>query len=84
MKLTIRFLFFLIILSFFFGFYTKDIVENYVYGEKIIGFTVLFSVIIFLPLFLFYRWKGKNIKDYTLTKENYDVIKTTKKKKKVQ
>ena len=84
MKLTIRFLFFLIILSFFFGFYIKDIVENDVYGEKIIGFTVLFSVIIFLPLFLFYRWKDKNIKDYTLTKENYDLIKTTKKKKKVQ
>ena len=58
--------------------------DSQLYVEKIICATVLFSVIFFLPLFLYNRWKDKNIRDYTLTKENFDRMKNIKKKKKVQ
>ena len=82
MKNTLRFLFFLIIISLFTGFYIKNIVENDILGEKIIGSSVVFSVIIFLPIFLFHRWKGKDIRHYTLTKENFERMKNTNEIKK--
>ena len=82
MKNTLRFLFFLIIISLFTGFYIKNIVENDILGEKIIGSSVVFSIIIFLPIFLFHRWKGKDIRHYTLTKENFERMKNTNEIKK--
>ena len=54
---------------------------------EILSRTLLSSLIIvsiFLPLFLYNRWKDKNIQDYTLTKENFERMKNIKKKKKVQ
>jgi len=30
----------------------------------------LTSAFLFLPLFLYHRWKGKRLEDYTLTEEN--------------
>ena len=84
MRFILRFLFLSILISLSLGFYFKNFLNNDPYGEKIIGGTVFFTVIVFLPLFLYYRWKGKNLKDYTLTRENYDRIKSVKKKKKVK
>lgn len=66
------------------GFYLKNFLNSDPNGEKIIGATVLFAVVVFLPLFLYYRWKGKDLRDYTLTRENYDRIKSVKKKKKLK
>ena len=43
-------------------------------GEKIIGLTVVFVALFFLPLFLYLRWKGKRLKDYTLSEENLKKI----------
>lgn len=85
MKIALRFLFFFILISLIIGFYFKNYQNNEVLGEKIVGGTVLFSVLFFLPLFLYYRWKDKSIKDYTLTKENYDkMINNIQKNKKQQ
>ena len=84
MKLLLRLLFLCILVSLSIGFYHKNFLESGLDGEKIIGATVLFSVIFFLPLFLYNRWKDKNIQDYTLTKENFERMKNIKKKKKVQ
>ncbi|WP_178987259.1 hypothetical protein [Winogradskyella schleiferi] len=42
------------------------------YSQKLIGFGVLGLFLIVFPLFSYYRWKGKNLKDYMLTKENLD------------
>ncbi len=84
MKLLLRLLFLCILVSLSIGFYHKNFLESGLDGEKIIGATVLFSVIFFLPLFLYNRWKDKNIRDYTLTKENFERMKNIKKKKKVQ
>ncbi|MGB2514555.1 MAG: hypothetical protein ACPIAA_06520, partial [Flavobacteriaceae bacterium] len=43
---------------------------NFEIGERIIGLTVLCGAFIFMPLFLYHRWKGKQLKDYTLSEEN--------------
>jgi len=41
-------------------------------SEQLIGFGVLGLFFIVFPLFSYYRWKDKDVKDYMLTKENLD------------
>ena len=50
------------------------------YTEKLIGFGVVGLFIIVIPLFLYYRWKDKDVKKYMLTKENLDKMRNYKKK----
>ena len=52
------------------------------YSEKLIGFGVLGLVIFVFPLFSYYRWKDKNVKDYMLSKENLDKMRENQKEKK--
>jgi len=66
------------ILSIVFGFYYKANFQSKL-GDKIIGFSVLIAVFIFMPLFLYNKWNGKKLKDYTLTRENIKKIKKNKK-----
>jgi len=47
-------------------------VLNLEYSEKLIGFGVLGMFFIVFPLFSYHRWRGKDVKDYLLTKENLD------------
>jgi len=47
-------------------------VLNVDYSEKLIGFGVLGLFVVVIPLFAYYRWKDKDVKDYMLTKENLD------------
>lgn len=54
------------------GFFMKIVQENPELGDKIIGLSVLFSTFIFMPLFLYHRWKDKDIKDYVLDKKKLD------------
>ena len=42
------------------------------FSEKFIGFGVLGIFFIVIPLFTYHYWKGKNVKDYMITKENLD------------
>lgn len=51
------------------GFYFRSN-EDLVLGDRIIGIAVLASTFILLPLFLYHRWKGKRLQDYTLSDEN--------------
>jgi len=53
------------------GFYFR-MNDNTILGDRIIGIAVLASAFILMPIFLYVRWKGKNLKDYTFTKENLD------------
>tara|TARA_X000000368_G_C22740372_1_gene583574 strand:- start:351 stop:605 length:255 start_codon:yes stop_codon:yes gene_type:complete len=82
MKNTLRFSFLIVLISIFSGFYVRDFKKNEILGEKIIGSGVLFLVIILIPIFLYYRWKGKDIRDYTLTDENFNKMKEITQKKK--
>jgi len=74
LKKFLKFFFILQVLSIIIGFYYKGYFKSEI-GDKIIGFSVLISVFIFMPLFLYNRWNGKKLKDYTLTEENIKKIK---------
>ena len=76
MKLFLRIFFLLLLTSLIIGLYTKSF-ENSNEGNKIIGFTVLTAAFIFMPIFLVHRWKGKKLKDYTLSKENLEKLKNS-------
>ncbi len=41
-------------------------------GDLIIGLSVAAGFFVLMPLFIYYRWKDRNVKDYMLTKENID------------
>ncbi|GAA3778906.1 MULTISPECIES: hypothetical protein [Corallibacter] len=50
------------------------------YSQKLIGLGVVGLFIIVFPLFSYYRWKDKNIKDYMLTKENFEKMRENERK----
>ncbi len=52
------------------------------YSQKLIGFGVVGLFLVVFPLFSYYRWKDKDIKDYMLTKENLDKMKESQEDKK--
>lgn len=74
MKYVLRILFGAFLIGLATGLYYKSFVEVNI-GDKIIGFSVLEATFIFLPLFLYHRWNGKNLKDYTLSEENLKKMK---------
>jgi MFS-type transporter involved in bile tolerance (Atg22 family) len=51
------------------------------HSQQLIGFGVVGLFIIVFPLFSYYRWKGKNLKDYLLTKENLDKMRERENRK---
>ncbi|AXP80957.1 hypothetical protein CJ739_1872 [Mariniflexile rhizosphaerae] len=53
------------------------------YSQKLIGFGVMGLFFIVFPLFSYYRWKDKDVKDYMLTKENLDKMRENQKEKKI-
>jgi hypothetical protein len=59
-----------------YGFYIKA--ENPQQGELCIGLGVAIGFFVWMPLFLYHRWKGKSAKDYMLSKENLRKMKEFK------
>ncbi len=55
-----------------FGLILTGLILSVDYSQKLIGFGVMLLFFIVFPLFAYYRWKDKDIKDYMLTKENLD------------
>ncbi|MGA9591057.1 MAG: hypothetical protein WBV11_14600, partial [Salegentibacter sp.] len=51
------------------GFYFRG-TDEVLLGDRIIGIAVLTSAFILMPIFLYVRWKGKRLQDYTLSEEN--------------
>ncbi|MBD0824771.1 hypothetical protein [Aestuariibaculum marinum] len=52
------------------------------YSQKLIGFGVMGLFFVAFPLFAYYRWKDKNIKDYMITKENLEEMRKSQEEKK--
>jgi len=50
-------------------------------AEKMIGFGVAGLFLFVIPLFTYYRWKGRKVKDYMLTKENIEKMRDYQDKK---
>ncbi len=76
MKLFLRIFFFSLLTCLIIGFYIKTF-EDSNEGNKIVGFTVLTAAFIFMPIFLVHRWKGKKLKEYTLSKENLEKLRNS-------
>ena len=73
MKKLITFLFLIFLTGLISGIYFQSI-DNLL-GDKIVGFSVVFLVVIFMPIFLYHRWNGKKLSDYTLSEENLKKMK---------
>ncbi|MDT0675175.1 hypothetical protein [Autumnicola musiva] len=51
------------------GFYFR-MNNNIPLGDRFIGIAVLASAFVLMPIFLYVRWKGKRLEDYTLSDKN--------------
>jgi hypothetical protein len=60
----------------------SGLVLDAAYNQKLIGFGVVTLFLLVFPLFSYYRWKGKDIKDYMLTKENLEKMRESQKESK--
>ncbi|MCR9181892.1 MAG: hypothetical protein NXH73_03110 [Flavobacteriaceae bacterium] len=69
MKIAIPFFFFLSVILVLLGFYFKS--ENLAKGELFIGLGVVCGFLITMPLFLYNRWKDRDVKDYMLTQDSF-------------
>ena len=68
MKYLIKFLLIISFIGLCLGFYVK--LENNVSGDYLIGVSLMLLMFIVMPLFIYNRWKNKDIKDYMLTEES--------------
>lgn len=69
-----------VLISLGIGFYLKP--EDEATGNLIIGLTLMAGFFVLMPLFIYHRWKDKNVKDYMLTKENIEKMQEYQKDKK--
>ena len=49
-------------------------------SDQVIGSGVVILFFIVFPVFSYYRWKDKDVRDYMLTQENVDKMNKTKKR----
>lgn len=70
-----------IILAVGIGFYIKPTDEET--GNLIIGLALSALIFILMPVFIYHRWKDKNVKDYMLSKENIKKMQDYQKEKKI-
>ena len=75
MKWFLRIFFVLVIANIIVGYVIRE--DDLALGEKWIGLAVAAGFFIYMPVFLVHRWKGKQLKDYTLSPENLKKMKET-------
>jgi MFS-type transporter involved in bile tolerance (Atg22 family) len=75
MKLIIWLIFLASLCSILLGYFTE-----YIHSQKLIGFGIVGLFFVVFPLFSYYRWKDKDLKDYMINKENLDKMRNHKKK----
>jgi len=72
------------IIAFFLVLSVGSILGGYIldveYSEKLIGLGVVGLFVIVFPLFSYYRWKDKSLKDYLINQENLDKMREFKDK----
>ena len=65
MRIFLNILFWSLIISLFYGLYLKE-KEPSNLSEILIGFSVFMLSFLYLPIFLYHRYKGKDLSKYTL------------------
>lgn len=68
MKLLLQILFLITVIGASYGFYIKA--DNPAKGDLFIGLSLVVLFFIIMPLFIYRRWKDRDVKDYMLSKEN--------------
>ena len=68
MKYSLYIIFILIVASVSFGLYIQS--SGNPLAEKLIGGGIAGLFFVWMPLFIYHRWKNRSIQDYMLTKEN--------------
>ena len=53
-----------------YGFYIRP--EDYSTGELCVGLSIVGLFFVWMPLFIYHRWRKRSFKDYMLTKENLE------------
>jgi flagellar biosynthesis protein FliP len=81
MKYFITLLFIAVLLSIGIGFFLKP--SDEATGNLIIGLSLMVGFFVLMPVFIYHRWKNKNVKDYMLTKENIEKMQDFQKDKKI-
>ncbi|MDX1461805.1 MAG: hypothetical protein R3359_02010 [Marinirhabdus sp.] len=81
MRTVLIILFIAIVVTVSFGFYVKP--EDYRMGEFCIGIGISGLFFLWMPLFIYHRWRKRNFKDYMLTKENLDKMREESEDKKM-
>lgn len=81
MKVILSILLVIISLGVLIGFYVKS--SDQTTGDIIIGLSIMAGAFILMPLFIYHRWKKRNVKDYMLTKENIEKMRDFQKNKKI-
>ncbi|MDR9401623.1 MAG: hypothetical protein RI558_09410 [Psychroflexus sp.] len=66
--------------GFIYGFYLKWIENDQLLGNRVVGISVLASVFILMPIFLYRRWRGKRLQDYTITQDKIDKMRDDNKR----
>ena len=73
MKRVLQFLFLAIVIAVAVGFYYES--QEVDSGKKIIGIGILAFSFLWMPLFIYHRYKNRDVKDYMLTEENIKKMK---------
>ncbi len=81
MKYILLVLFVCVLLGLALGFYIK--VDDEATGNLIVGLSLMAGFFLLMPLFIYHRWKNKNVKDYMLSKENIKKMQDYQKDKKI-
>jgi|TARA_B110000238_G_scaffold154723_1_gene167180 hypothetical protein len=70
MKYFLQFLILSSITGICYGLYLKPV--NTETGDLFVGLSLVLLIFITMPIFIYRRWKNKDVKDYMLTKENIE------------
>ena len=63
------------------GYYLRP--DDYKTGEFMIGISIAALFFVWMPLFIYHRWRNRSFKDYMLTKENIDKMREEGDRKKL-
>lgn len=82
MKYFLTILFISVLVALSVGFYVQG--HDEAKGNVVIGLSLMAGFFILMPLFIYHRWKNKDVKDYMLTRENIEKMNDFGKKKKTK
>jgi hypothetical protein len=81
MKYILTLLFLIALSLVLYGYYIGE--EDIVTKDRYIGLGIVAFFFVWMPVFIYHRWKNKNVKDYMLNKENIEKMRDYSNKKKL-